>query len=85
MSTERFRPWMIAGLGLTVANPALAAAGNEGGIGVWLILFLALGALVIAFQAIPALVMFGSIIKALFAPMVRHARPPERVGKPTRG
>ncbi|MBE0618259.1 MAG: hypothetical protein IH608_10080 [Proteobacteria bacterium] len=51
----------------TGAVPAwAAAAGGEGGVGVWTLLFLAFGALVIAFQAVPAVMLFGSLLRSLF-------------------
>lgn len=48
------------------AGPAWAAGVGEAGMGVWTVLFLAFGALVIAFQAIPAVVLFGSLLRSLF-------------------
>jgi len=62
--------WRVASLSpILLASPASAAASEGGeGAGMWLILFLGLGALVILFQAIPAGVMLGSMLRALFAP-----------------
>jgi len=36
------------------------------GSGLWVILFLGLGALIVIFQLIPSLVLFGSMMKGLF-------------------
>ncbi len=53
---------------LISAAPALAAGAQEGkGSGLLLVLFLGFGALIIVFQLIPGLVLFVSMIKALFS------------------
>ena len=84
MDTRRFCPWRAAALSLIVASPASAAAPESGeGAGMWLILFLGLGALVILFQAIPALVMLGSMLKALFAPAASGQRVRSETGRST--
>ncbi|GAB4284818.1 MAG: hypothetical protein Kow0092_39130 [Deferrisomatales bacterium] len=49
------------------AVPALAAEPGAEGPGVLTVLFLAFGALIVAAQAVPAAVMFASMIRALFA------------------
>ena len=75
MDARWSRPLRSAALGVGAANSAYAAAtGNEGGVGGWVILFLAFGALVILFQALPAAVLFGSMLKGLLAPMGGRAR-----------
>jgi hypothetical protein len=52
---------------LGVAWPAFAAGSVEdGGIGFWIILFLAFGALIIAFQFIPAIALFASMVRGVF-------------------
>jgi len=48
-------------------SPAWAGGAGESGVGVWMVLFLAFGALVIVFQAVPAAVLFGSLLRSLFA------------------
>lgn len=48
------------------AGPAWAAGVGDGSLGLWTLLFLAFGALVIAFQAVPAVVLFGSLLRSLF-------------------
>ena len=51
---------------LAPATTALAATGSGGGMG-WLgMVFLGFGALIVAFQLIPAIVLFGSMLKGLF-------------------
>lgn len=53
---------------IAVAHPALAATGaTPGGSGLLVGLFLALGALVVATQLIPALTLFASLVASLFA------------------
>jgi hypothetical protein len=67
MNTKRTVTGSLVVAGLCAAWPALAAtAEGNGGIGFWVILFLAFGALIIAFQFIPAVVMFASMMKGLF-------------------
>jgi hypothetical protein len=57
--------WAVAELG--VAWPAFAAGSVEdGGIGFWIILFLAFGALIIAFQFVPAIALFASMVRGVF-------------------
>lgn len=52
---------------LAVPAAALAASGAETeGNGFLVTLFLAFGALIIVFQLIPGLVLFGSMLKGLF-------------------
>lgn len=71
---------------LMSAAPALAAGAAEGekGSGFLLILFLVFGALIIVFQLIPGLVLFVSMIRALFSgapkdtPDVLPGRPAEK-------
>lgn len=53
---------------LVTASAAFAAGGAESeGNGLLVTLFLGFGALIIVFQLVPGLVLFGSMIKALFA------------------
>lgn len=52
---------------LSITSPALAANGIEPeGNGLLVILFLGFGALIIVFQLIPGLMLFGSMVKGLF-------------------
>lgn len=53
---------------LAMVTPALAAGGGEPhGISLLVILFLAMGALVVVFQFIPALMLLYAALKGLFA------------------
>lgn len=54
--------------GLAAATPAFAAAGNEaGGGGMLLYLFIGFAALIVVFQAVPSLVLFGTMLKEIFS------------------
>ena len=53
---------------LLYANTVFAATGNEGGgIGLIAKIFLAFFAAIIVFQLIPSLILFGSLIVAIFS------------------
>jgi hypothetical protein len=53
---------------LAASGTALAASGAEAEANGFLVtLFLAFGALVIAFQLVPGLILFGSMIRGLFS------------------
>lgn len=57
-------------IALLAIATSLAPAGGGGetmGSGLWVILFLGLGALIVIFQLIPSLVLFGSMMKGLFS------------------
>lgn len=59
---------------LSLSSPALAAGGTEAaGNGFLVILFLGFGALIIVFQLIPGLMLFGSMIKGLFCKPTKTA------------
>lgn len=67
---------LIRTLTITLAwvVPALAATGGEAeGSGLLLILFLGFGALIIVFQFVPGLVLFGTMVKELFTPATKKA------------
>ena len=67
MGVKRAATGTVATVGMCFAWPALAAGPVEtGGIGFWVILFLAFGALIVAFQFIPAIAMFMSMVRGLF-------------------
>ncbi len=52
---------------LFASSPALAAGSAEGeGSGFLVILFLGFGALIIGFQLLPGLMLFGSMLRELF-------------------
>lgn len=49
--------------------PAWAQGGSDAtGVGLWMVLFLGLGALVVATQAVPAVILLGSLLRSLLAP-----------------
>lgn len=57
----------VAVAGLLGAGPALAAAeAGGGGFGLWTAVFLGFGALIVAFQAVPAALLLGSLLRSLF-------------------
>lgn len=85
MRATRSWAYTVGIMGLAAARPAMAAAPESAeGIGLWAVVFLAFAALVIGFQAIPALVLFGSMLKALFAPGARRVRTTNEAGKSAR-
>lgn len=58
------------------ATPALASGGSETmGTSLLVILFLVFAALIVAFQLIPSLMLFGSMLKGLFGGAVKHPLP----------
>ena len=64
------------GVLLAATTPALAFGGPESeGMGILVPLFLGFGVLVMVCQLIPALVLFGSTVKALFAGATKPAAP----------
>lgn len=59
---------------LAASGTALAASSAESEANGFLVtLFLAFGALVIAFQLLPGLILFGSMMKGLFSKPAREA------------
>lgn len=69
---------------LAMVMPAVAAGGGEtNGISLLVILFLAMGALVVVFQFIPALMLLYGALKGLFArnPDQASIGIPERTGR----
>ncbi|WP_298433716.1 hypothetical protein [Geobacter sp.] len=62
---------------LATTTSALAASGAETeGNGFLVTLFLAFGALIIAFQLVPGVLLFASMIKGLFSrPSVEESKP----------
>ncbi len=60
---------------VAAARWALAAQAGAGtGVGLWTVVFLAFAAVVVLFQAVPAVVMFGSMVAALFQSVQHKAR-----------
>jgi len=59
------------------ATPALASTGDPEttGTSLLVLLFLVFGALIVAFQLIPSLVLFSSMLKGLFGNAVKHPLP----------
>lgn len=58
------------------ATPALASSDPETtGTSLLVLLFLGFGALIVAFQLIPSVVLFGSMLKGLFGGGVKHPLP----------
>lgn len=58
------------------ATPALASGDPETmGTSLFVVLFLGFAALIVAFQLIPSLVLFGSMLKGLFGSSVKHPLP----------
>ncbi|MEW6488785.1 MAG: hypothetical protein AB1578_12845 [Thermodesulfobacteriota bacterium] len=56
------------------AAPAWAQGGSDAtGVGLWAALFLGLGAVVVATQAVPAVILLGSLLRSLFAPAAERA------------
>jgi len=60
---------------MTAATPVLASGGEETGTSVLAILFLGFGALIIACQLIPSLMLFCSMLKGLFDSAVKSTAP----------
>ncbi len=64
----------VAGTLMFVATPALATAGTEAtGTGMLAILFLGFGALIVAAQLLPGLVLFCTMLKGLFGKVGKKA------------
>lgn len=64
----------LAALVLGSASNALAASGAENdGTGIFFWIFILFGALVIAFQFFPGLLMFVGMLKGLFLPPTKEA------------
>lgn len=64
---------------LVIAQQALAAGGPGEGMGFWTILFLGFGAVVILLQAVPAFLLFGSMVSSLFKkPVLKGVEEAER-------
>ena len=58
------------------ATPALASGDPEAtGTSLLVLLFLGFGALIVAFQLIPSVVLFSSMLKGLFGSAVKHPLP----------
>ena len=58
------------------ATPALASSDPEAtGTSLLILLFLGFGALIVAFQLIPSVVLFSSMLKGLFGSAVKHPLP----------
>ncbi len=81
MRTRRVRAagvlaWTIA------AVPAWAGGGETPGLSLWTFIFLGFGALIVAFQAVPAVVLFGAMLRGLFS---RRAVPAETRREPSKG
>ncbi|AJE03846.1 hypothetical protein [Geobacter pickeringii] len=64
---------LIAVIASASSSFAASGAGMDEG-GFLAPLFLAFGAAIIALQTLPALVMFGSMLKGLFSPKAEEAR-----------
>lgn len=52
---------------IIAATPAFAGTGKAAGSGLLMSAFLGFGALIIAFQFVPAVLLFGSMLKGLFS------------------
>ncbi len=64
---------IVTAFGCLAASRVLAATGGgEEGMGLLTVLLLAFGAIVILAQAIPAAMLFASMLKALFSPARRR-------------
>ena len=71
---NQFLP-VVTAVGCLAASRVLAATGGwEEGMGLLTVLLLAFGAIIILAQAIPAAMLFASMLKALFSP-ARHREP----------
>ena len=73
--TMKNRVWIITLMALLYAGSAFAANGTEGG-GIGLIgwVFIGFVAAVVAFQLIPSLILFGSMLVAIFGKAKNHKR-----------
>jgi len=59
---------------LITASYALASGGAEGeGLGFMAILFIAFGVLIVMFQFVPGLMLFGAMLKGIFSPSDKKA------------
>jgi len=79
----RARGWRAAALAWGLGTTPAWAAGAEGaGLSLWTFVFLGFGALIVAFQAVPAVLLFGAMLRGLFA---RRAAAPETTGETPKG
>lgn len=63
------------GILLIIAGSAFADSGTGGEENGWLwILFLGFGALIIVFQLVPSMILFGSMLKGLFSSTKKETR-----------
>lgn len=81
MKTTYATTAMVGTVGVLAATPAWAAGGEP--MGLWTILLLGFGALVILLQAVPAVVLFVSMLGTVFTRGTAQARTVEPA-EPTR-
>jgi len=62
------------GIFLMIAGSAFAGTGAEASENGWLwMLFLGFGALIVAFQLVPSMILFGAMLKGLFSSTVKES------------
>ena len=81
MKTTYAAKAMVGMVGVLAATPAWAAAGEP--MGLWTVLLLGFGALVILLQAVPAVVLFVSMLATVFTRSTAQA-PATQGREPTR-
>ncbi|MFA5517146.1 MAG: hypothetical protein WDA20_12745 [Desulfuromonadales bacterium] len=69
---KRMMKMTLAGL-LFSSSAAFAAGAGEAQTGFLIYLFLGFGALIVAFQLVPALILFATMIKEFFSSPVKRA------------
>jgi hypothetical protein len=70
---------MIASLLITVTQALASGSGDGDSVSLLMIFFMGFGALILVFQAVPAVVLFGGMLKGLFLPAVK--KPAEALSK----
>jgi hypothetical protein len=81
MKTRALRAAVVLTWGLG-AGAAWAAGGDTTGLSLWAFLFLGFGALIVAFQAVPAIILFGAMLRGLLG---RRVRSPETTSDAPKG
>lgn len=65
-----------AGIFLMIAGSAFADTGANADENGWLwMLFLGFGALIVVFQLVPSMILFGSMLRGLFGSPAKESRP----------
>lgn len=62
---------MVASLLITVTQALASGSGDGDSVSLLMIFFMGFGALILVFQLVPAVVLFGGMLKGMFLPAVK--------------